>query len=217
MVQRGAANSPQEWCEKAVQFGQRWNFHHAMEDLDGKHVAIRCPKSSGCWYYSYKGFYSVVILAVVDADVKFLWVKVGSNGLCSETWIFNECQLNDNINDGTIRFSETVELPGDGRDTPYFIVAYDAFALRTKLMKPFSRQNLTNGEHFFTYRLSRAGFVVENAFGILANQFRCLLTRVAPNPDTEVSVLTCATFHNSIRTCYGADHHGLADNEDPNH
>ena len=44
--------------------------------------------------------------------------------------------------DETIGFPDTDPQPGDDRDMPYFIVADDAFALRTWLMKPFSGRNL---------------------------------------------------------------------------
>ena len=54
---------------------------------------------------------------------------------------------------------------------PYIIVGYDAFDLRTWLMKPFSKRNLTDEERIFNYGLSCAHCIVENAFGILANCF----------------------------------------------
>ena len=129
---------PQEWCEKAVHFGQRWNFYHAVGNLDGKYVAIKCPKWSGSKYYHYKGFYSVVLLALVDADDRFLWADVGSNGCCSHAQIFNKCELKLSILDGTTGFPDTDPMRGDDRDMPNFIVADDAFALRIWLLKPFS-------------------------------------------------------------------------------
>ena len=55
----------------------------------------------------------------MDADYKFLWADVASNGSCSD--VLNECQLKNNIIDGTIHFPNAYELPGDDRDTPYFI------------------------------------------------------------------------------------------------
>ena len=38
--------TPDQWKEKATQFSRRWNFHHTIGALDGKHVAIRCPPDS---------------------------------------------------------------------------------------------------------------------------------------------------------------------------
>jgi hypothetical protein len=52
------------------------------------------------------------------------------------------------------------------------IVGDDAFPLRTNLLKPYIRVNLTLKHRVFNYRLSRARRVVENVFGILASRFR---------------------------------------------
>ena len=54
-------STTQECWEKAVHFDQRWNFHHAVGAIDGKHVTIRNPRQSGSKYYNYKGFYSVML------------------------------------------------------------------------------------------------------------------------------------------------------------
>ena len=78
-----------------------------MGALDGKHVAIRCPRHSGSKYYNYKGFYSVVMLALVDTDSRFLWADMGNNGCCSDAQTFSKCQLKQSILDETIVFTDT--------------------------------------------------------------------------------------------------------------
>jgi len=37
-------------------------------------------------FYNYKGDYSVVLLALVDAQLRFIYVDVGTNGRVSEFW-----------------------------------------------------------------------------------------------------------------------------------
>ena len=59
---------PEEWKAIADQFAAKWQFPHAIGALDGKHVAIRCPKNGGTLYYNYKGYHSAVLMALVDAD-----------------------------------------------------------------------------------------------------------------------------------------------------
>ena len=48
--------------------------------LDGKHVTVACPDRTGSLFFNYKGSFSVVLLALVDADYNFLYIDVGSEG-----------------------------------------------------------------------------------------------------------------------------------------
>ena len=68
-------------------------------------------------------------------------------------------------------------------------------------MKPYATRNMTNQERLFNYRLSRAKRIVENAFGILAHRFRCLLNTMLQKPDNmETIVLAYCCLHNLLVT-----------------
>ena len=62
---------------------------HAVGALDGKHIDIKKPKKSDSEYINYKGYFSLVLLALVDADYKFLWVNAGASGSSSDAQISN--------------------------------------------------------------------------------------------------------------------------------
>ena len=81
--------TPDEWRPIAEQFARRWNVHHAVGTLDGKHIAITCPKQAGSNYYNYKQFHSIILIALVDAEYKFSWVDVGSMGSAGDANVFN--------------------------------------------------------------------------------------------------------------------------------
>ena len=174
--------TPDEWKELAREFRIRWNVPHALGALDGKHVALKKSKNTGALYHNYKGFFSIVMLALVDGQYKFRWVNAGRGGSCSEAQIFNASQLKRRIEDGRIGFPDSAPITQGGRDVPYFILADDALALKTWLMKAYGRRMLTREERIANYIISRGRRVVENAFGILVSRFRVMLTTIELPP-----------------------------------
>lgn len=91
--------------------------------------------------------------------------------------------------------------PISGDNLTYVVVADDAFPLRESIMKPYSHRDLTKDQKIFNYRLSRARGVVENAFGILANRFRILLTTIMlPVDKVQTITLACLALHNFLIT-----------------
>ncbi|XP_060587963.1 putative nuclease HARBI1, partial [Ruditapes philippinarum] len=206
---------PEQWQAIADQFAAKWQFPHTLGALDGKHVAIRCPKNGGSLYYNYKGYHSIVLLALVDADYKFTWVNIGAQGGCSDAQIWTQSDLKLAIKRGLIGMPDKTPLPGDDKQKGYYIIADNAFAMRTWLIKPFSRRGLEKDERNFNNRLSRARRVVENAFGILANRFRCLFSVMPQRPDTVCSIgLACVFLHNIMRSRYHGDQNIQMDQED---
>ncbi|CAH1379217.1 unnamed protein product [Tenebrio molitor] len=57
-----------EWTTIASRFEKEWNFPNSLGTLDGKHIAFRARKTNGSFYYNYKQFNSIILMALVDAD-----------------------------------------------------------------------------------------------------------------------------------------------------
>jgi hypothetical protein len=195
--------TPEAWLEVVRDFLNLWNFAHTLGALDGKHFAIKCPTKSGSLYHNYKGFFSIILLGLVDANYKFLWVDVGIPGSNSDAGIFNASTLKQALESDTLGVPAPAPLPGDDKPTPYFLVGDDAFALKTWMMKPHAQRNLTHDQRIFNYRLSRARRIVENTFGILVHRFQVLLTTIQLPPENATRVvMACVTLHNLMRTRY---------------
>ena len=95
------------------------------------------------------------------------------------------------------------------------MIGDDAFALRTWMMKPFPSRSLSIPQRVFNYRLSRARRVSENAFGILAHRFRCLLTTMHQHPKrVQKTVMACCVLHNLLTIKYPKQTISMADKED---
>ncbi|KAK6190705.1 hypothetical protein SNE40_002508 [Patella caerulea] len=154
-------------------------------------------------------------MGLVDADYSFLWIDVGRNGYMSGAMIFNDSELKECLADESIGFPQPSPLPNDDRNMPYFILADDAFGLRTYLMKPFSHRNLTKEHRICNYRISRGRRVVENGFGILAQRWQVLLGTMQQVPDTaRLIVETCVCLHNLMRMRYPTLQNADFDHED---
>ena len=121
-------------------------------------------------------------MALVDADYKFLWTDVGGFGSMFDAQIYNDSELRQYLEDGTIGLPPADSMPNDDEDMPYSILGDDAFGLRTYLMKSYSHRGLTDEELIANYRMSRGRRVVENAFGIMAHRWQILLTTMQQCP-----------------------------------
>ena len=122
------------------------------------------PPNSGSYYLNYKHYFSIVLLAIVDADYKFLLVDVGCNGRVADGGVYRNSKINSAFEENLLNVPDPKPLPGCSTVTPYMIVADDAFPLKTYIQKPYSQVGLTKEKRIFNYRLSRARRVVENAF-----------------------------------------------------
>ncbi|GFT37789.1 DDE Tnp4 domain-containing protein [Trichonephila clavipes] len=80
--------------------------------MDGKHIRIKPPSHSGATYGNYKGFFSIVLLALVDANLKFLYVDVGTNGRVSDERVWGKSKLKQAIVNGDMNIPEAAALPG---------------------------------------------------------------------------------------------------------
>lgn len=163
-----------EWRAVAQRFGDKWNYDLCIGACDGKHVAIKQPPNSGALYRNYKKFFSIILLAIVDADYRFMYVDIGAEGSLSDRRVWQDSDLCHDIENGTIQLPPNAMLPGDTVPLPYHFIGDNGFGVRATMVTPYihykARGPQPRGERIFNYRLSRARKIVECAFGILAQR-----------------------------------------------
>ena len=199
-----------EWLEIAQAFEDQWQMPNCLGAGDGKHIRIKCPKNSGSEYFNYKGYYSLYLMAFVDSNYRFIFADVGCQSSVSDGGVFRRTSLWKALEDKTLNIPPPKALPQNPdpifEDTSHiklehFFVCDDAFPLGIHIMKPYSKRDMTEAQRIFSYRLSRARKVSENAFGIMAKRFRILYTMMCLKPENAIYVvLACCVLHNMLMT-----------------
>ncbi|CAN7974563.1 unnamed protein product [Ixodes persulcatus] len=205
-------SSAEEWLQIAAGFEQRWEFPNCIGALDGKHIRITCPQESGSYYYNYKMYYSIVLMALVDADLKAISVHAGVNGRCNDATAFRSSSLFEKLADPSCNFPPPQPLPGRTKAVSHVIVADAAFQLSDRVMRPYGRAQLLKDDknkkerRVYNVRHCTARHVVESFFGIMSSRFRVLLTTINTSP-TNASLITlaCCLLSNFIRVRTGSD------------
>lgn len=212
-----------EFLQTSQEFMSKWNLPFCLGAIDGKHFRVKCPPNSGSDYYNYKKYYSIILMAITDANYCFSFVDIGHVGSLNDSRIFRECEFGKAILGHNIDVPLPSQLPGSNDDviSEYYFVGDEAFALKSNLMIPYSKAQVHGRSEqaiqhkIFNYRLSRARRIVENSFGILAARWRIFNNTIQVQPDTAVNFIqACVCLHNYLmktkqvgipRNAYGGD------------
>lgn len=97
--------NPNQWLDIANKFYLKINFPNCIGAVDGKHIRCVNPNNAGSLFFNYKKYFSIVLMAVVDADYCFITIDVGAYGKDSDSTIFKECPFGKKL------YSEQLNLP----------------------------------------------------------------------------------------------------------
>ena len=140
-------------------------------------------------------------MVAVCAEYQFPYAEVGMNGRNSDGGAWAQSTLKKELENNTLKLPKPTPLPGDLDDIPFVCVGDDAFPLATYMMKPNPQKDLSHGKRIFSYRLSRARRISENAFGIIADRWRVFRKELLLEPE-KVKVITYSVLilHNFLRS-----------------
>nr|AAI24960.1 LOC100158389 protein [Xenopus laevis] len=193
-----------EWKATARHFEEFWNFPNCGGAIVGKHVRIKPPSRSGSYFTNYKGYNSIVLLAIVNAKYEFLMVDVGKNGRVSSVESMEQTYFYQRLQNHQLQLPSNSDT-SEGMN--YVFVTGEEFALHEHILTPFPQKDMSFERRIFNYRLSRARRVADNAFGILSNRFRIFHTAINLSPSkTDSVVLACCVLHNFLCRTSGASY-----------
>uniref|UniRef100_A0A182PX58 DDE Tnp4 domain-containing protein n=1 Tax=Anopheles epiroticus TaxID=199890 RepID=A0A182PX58_9DIPT len=131
-----------EWKNAATTFNQKWQFPNCVGAVDGKLVRIASPAGSGSKYFNYKKFNSIVLMAVVDAEYKFMMCDVGGPGSESDAAFIQTTEFYKKLETGRLNLPDDQSPANSTQELPFVFVGDEAFALRKDFLKPFSKKQL---------------------------------------------------------------------------
>lgn len=121
------------WREIAAKFWDKWNFPNCLGAIDVKHITIVSPAHSGSLFFNYKRTFSIVLLALADADYRFTYVQVGDFGRTSDGGVYSGSALGRGMENKSLSVPADCPLPGSGAQgpMPYTMVGDAGFPLKT--------------------------------------------------------------------------------------
>ena len=169
--------------------------------LDFRRWSIERPVGASTGHYNYRKFYSIVLLAVVDANYNFLHVDVACNGRVSDGGVLANSTLFGALENNTMHIPRRALYLTGNAQSPSSCLAMRHSHSNPYLMKPYPGRALTNDNRILHHILSRARRVVENVFGILTKGFGVLQNPIGLCPTKAAKiVLACCALHNFLRS-----------------
>ena len=177
-------------------FLSKWGVPQCVGAIDGCHIPIAAPVGNHTDYYNRKGWYSMILQGVVDANYCFLDIYIGWPGSVHDVRVFVHSPIYKRVTENCLLPNKTLSI--DGVDVPLYFIGDSAYPLQTWLMKPFPQSGiLTRDAQQYNYRLSRARIVIENAYGRLKARWRRLMKRNDMHVDhIPVVVAAACVLHN---------------------
>ncbi|XP_018313650.1 putative nuclease HARBI1 [Mycetomoellerius zeteki] len=163
------------------------SFPNVVGAVDGMHIPIPAPMEDSASYYNRKGFYSIILQGICDAECKFIDVFVGWPGSSHDARVWRESPIGCGLAEDNLRLPEGTHLLGDS-----------AYPLHSYLMTPFrDNGHLSPRQSKYNTKLSSKRIVIEQTYGLLKGRFRRLqfLNMFLMN-EMQTVVITCCILHN---------------------
>ncbi|XP_044160431.1 protein ALP1-like [Bufo gargarizans] len=133
----------QHWSEIAEKYWDICQFPNCIGAVDGKHIRIITPQGTGSEFHNYKKYFSIILMAIADAEYRFVAVDVGAYGRTNDSMVFKNSYMGRSLYNREFDFPQPQPLPGtDAPPMPFVLVGDEAFQMCGNLLKPYSSRGL---------------------------------------------------------------------------
>ncbi|CAG2103195.1 unnamed protein product [Medioppia subpectinata] len=158
------------------EFEHRFDYPMAVGCIDAIHFPIQTPKEQAHYFCNYKGWYSVVALAVSDANSKVYYVNAGIPGDCSDSGAFSQTDIFKQCDKFTL-FPKSSRRFNNNTLVNYHLLGDSAFQLKPWLIKPYLYEyNMPRDQVHFNKHHDKARSVIHTAFDRVKARWRRLST-----------------------------------------
>jgi hypothetical protein len=113
----------EEWKKKGEEIYSLCQFPNSTGAIDGKHTEIHATHNSGSLFFNYKKTFSVVHLALVDANYKITIIDVGGYGKSSDGELFfTRSIMGQSLEANTLNIPNSKPPPNSEETLPFVIV-----------------------------------------------------------------------------------------------
>ncbi|XP_069582598.1 uncharacterized protein [Ranitomeya imitator] len=138
------------WIEIAEKFWSVCDFPNCLRAVDGKHIRIIKPTRTGSEYFNYKKYFSVVLIAIADADCQFIAMDIGAFGRGNDSQTFKNSDMGRCVYGRNFNFPLPRPLPNtQGPPMPFVMVGDEAFQMCENLLKPYSSRDLNHTKRIY--------------------------------------------------------------------
>lgn len=94
-------------------------------------MQLQAPIGSGSDYFNYKSTFSIVLMAIVDADYNFLYANIGCQGRISDGGVFRNTSFFKKLEENDLRLPQEKNLNGREKAVPY-VCSRRSFPINSK-------------------------------------------------------------------------------------
>ncbi|XP_059473101.1 uncharacterized protein LOC132195251 [Neocloeon triangulifer] len=156
------------------------------------HIPIKTPSESAHIYENKKDFYSMIVLAAVDAKGRFIYLNIQRPG---------------KEYDAEVYFYSNLSIPllynQEKTNPELHVVGRRSLPLEMCLMTPYCKTHFKSAEEdfrekFFNRRLHNAQIVIDDAFGRLLGRFRIIMSNKKYGVSTMIKIITTSVILHNI-------------------